>query len=350
VSVQGQELWNEWTESVGTPLYEDLPAPDSEPLVGYGEIEEATESYQLVSENGDDGWFLNYLHNGDNLLSNAVVYTGVEAYKNVLDVSFLNPPANGVPAVGAGFSNNVGFVNTVNTSTPLGIGKVRGQAGVSVGAYDVKGRDVGNVRAEGEQQIFFTGGLYKLCDPRHDDPLSWGIVCDHLSQVNGGFNGTGDYAVAQCRGLISYSTSPRNEFGLWFTAGLLEDNVNAAIGTLRTVDQYNAFYRHHFDHGGSAMLYVGAVDHISAGSWTMGTQLVAPLSNCIGLYTNWDMMFPSAPAGSIGSDQMLWSVSSGIVISFGGKCRSSNATCRNTLALIPVANNGTFKVSTTRIE
>ncbi len=46
--------------------------------------------------------------------------------------------------------------------------------GSSVGAYDVKGRDLGNVRTEGEQQIFFTGGLYKLCDPRHDDPLSWG--------------------------------------------------------------------------------------------------------------------------------------------------------------------------------
>ncbi len=284
---------------------------------------------------------------GDNSpFRNARVYFGMETYRGTLDTSYVNPPANGIPAVGAGFSNSAGLSTGVSTTLPI-YGRIRGQFGGSFATYDLRGRDVGNVRQQEENRGFFTTGIYKRGDLQQEDPVSWGIVYDHLWAYQSGFNGNGDYKVGQIRGLLGIALTDRNELGFWFTTRCKEDFVNANIGQLRGVNQYNLYLRHLFDFGGTGMIYFGGVDHLSAASWDFGGQFTAPLSKHVGLYTNGAFLMPSTQAGSIGSDQLLWSLGGGLVFTFGD-LRAASVTGNPVEALLPVANNGSFVVTTTR--
>ena len=72
---------------------------------------------------------------------------------------------------------------------------------------------------------------------------------------------------------------------------------------------------------------------------------VAPLSRNTSLFGNSTFLFPSSSTGVIGSNELQWNVSMGLVYSFGGKAVSRNISGQPGLPLMPVANNGSFLIT-----
>jgi hypothetical protein len=272
---------------------------------------------------------------------NAVVFSGAEAYKGIGDTNL--PPGGG-----SGFMNSAGLVTGFNTSVRLGQSKIRGQIGGSFGVYDLKGRDT-STRTQSENQGFLTTGVFKRSDVTNGDRIAWGVVYDQLWANQWGLNAS-DLYLGQFRAITGLALNECNEIGVWGTARTNSDNyAPSAINPnvrLQAANQYNLYLRHSFAFGGSAMGYVGLVDHSDVGSWTTGTQFVAPMSCRVSVYGNSAFMFPSSATGAVGANELLWALSAGLSYSFGGKTVARNISGPSCMPLLPVANNGTFMVTT----
>ena len=268
-------------------------------------------------------------------LSNTVAFSGAEAFKSIGDTSL--PPGGAT-----GYMNSAGFVNGLNTGFRIGGSKIRGQVGGSFGVYDLKGRDTTSPR-QPENQGFLTTGVFKRSNIDAAERLAWGLVYDQLWDHQYGVSAS-DIYVGQFRGILGLALDPCNEVGFWGTA---HTNSSPLTGfsfgqSVQAIDQYNLFWNHNYAFGGRSMLYAGLTDHSSIGSWTTGTQLIAPMSQRVSLYGNSAFLFPSSTRGLIGSNELLWSVSAGLSYSFGCKAVSRNISGQCGLPLQQVANNGTF--------
>lgn len=247
--------------------------------------------------------------------------------------------------------NSAGLVHGLGTSFRLGQSRIRGQVGGSIGVYDLKGRDSATP-GQTEQQGFLTTGIFKRSDVDNCDRIAWGVVYDQFWGHQWGLTSS-DLYLGQFRGIAGVAISNRNEVGFWGTAHTNTDSYapSAANPTSRllAVNQYNLYGRHTFDFGGSAMLYAGLVDRADFGDWTAGAQLNAPLSSRVSLYGNSAFLFPSAGKGAAGANELLWSISTGLSYSFGGKAVSRNISGQSGMPLLPVANNSTFMISTSAL-
>lgn len=265
-----------------------------------------------------------------NWLQNTTAFSGVEAFKTYGDFAF---------------SNNAGFVNGLNTGFRLGDSKIRGQIGGSFGVYDLKGRFDGGgipINQQTDNQGFLTAGVFKRSNVCAGERLSWGLVYDQLWNHQYGAL-AGDIYLGQFRGILGVALNQTDEVGFWGTAGTNVANTTIFTG-LRAVNQGNLFWSHNYAYGARSMVYAGLADRASNGSWTTGTQLTAPMSQRVSLYGNSAFMFPSSTKGTIGSSELLWSVSCGLSFSFGCKTVSRNISGDCGMPLLPVANNGTFMI------
>ena len=275
-------------------------------------------------------------------LDNTTVSSGAEAFKSIGDTFIPPGPASG-------YMNSAGFVNGINTGFRLGNSKIRGQIGGSLGIYDLKGRDTSNTAAS-ETQVFSTTGVFKRSDVTNGDRVSWGLVYDQLWNSQYG-QVSDDIYLGQFRGIVGLALNECNEVGVWGTAKTNSDataqgfNGAQGLGTqVESINQYNLFLSHNFSFGARSMFYIGTTDHSSIGSWTTGSQLVAPMSPRVSLYGNTAFLFPSSTVGATGSNEYLWAISTGLNYSFGKKSVSRNISGQAGMPLLPVANNGTFLI------
>ena len=285
-----------------------------------------------------------------NWFDNTVAFSGVEAFKSIGDSVSLSSGGQSF-----GLANSAGLVNGLNTGFRLGRqSRIRGQVGGSIGVYDLKGR-VGNNQTQSEQQEFLSAGAYKRSDVSNGDRIAWGVVYDQMWAHQWGV-GANDFNLGQIRGIFGYALNEQNEVGFWGTAhtnslNLSVDDTTLGIIDVQAVNQYNSYWRHNYGFGGTSMLYAGFVDKAdNLGSWTLGSQVTAPMGQRVALYGNSAFMFPSSATGIAGSSELLWSVSGGLSYSFGSKTVSRNVSGQSCLPLLPVANNGTFLVSGTPVD
>ncbi|MCE9548572.1 MAG: hypothetical protein K8T25_24110 [Planctomycetia bacterium] len=277
-------------------------------------------------------------------LYNTQVWFGGEAYKSAGD--YLVPPGEA-----KGFMDSAGAVTGFNTGFGLGDSRVRAQLGATYGAFDFKGRDTEPSStfhdSSVEQQVFLTGGLYKRSDVKNDDRISWGVVYDQFFGHQWGL-WAGEVSLAQVRGILGYAVDECNEVGVWGTAHLGRDLSVFLVGTpppIRAMDQANIYWRHNYDFGGSTMLYIGALDQASVGSWQLGALGEAPLSDRLSLYANYTYVAPSSASGPVGANEVQWDISVGLSYTLGAKSVADTVSGQPGLPLLPVANNGSFLIT-----
>jgi hypothetical protein len=80
-----------------------------------------------------------------------------------------------------------------------------------------------------------------------------------------------------------------------------------------------------------------------------------PISDCFSLYANGAYMKPSAhagisPTGASAPAQETWAVSLGVAFYPGRAARSATVAGGQWMPYMPVVNNGTFFVDTTKTE
>ena len=255
------------------------------------------------------------------------------------------------------FNGSNGFFSGLNAGFALpGLCKygIGGQAGMSGGIYDFSGR---LIQSEGqtEQQVFVTTGIFHRADGNL--PISAGIVYDWMFNTNFGFLAD-DPTLSQWRWQMSYQLNDCNEVGVWGTQSDRSFMSGVTGVTYRPINQVDLFWRHKFGEcGADGRLYIGLPTESQApssgsvggkpGSFILGANIEAPLSDRLSLFANGTYMAPNEGAGPSASTNETWDVSFGINI-YLGCSRSRTATVAGNcfMPYLPVANNGSFLVDT----
>ncbi len=271
----------------------------------------------------ENGWF-----------QNTNVFIAGDGWKNIFDDDD---------------NNNFGFRSGFNMGIGLpGQRGVRGQVGMSYGAYDFHGRE-GLLSKDDpiEQQVFATAGLFKRSNIACDERIAWGAVYDLMLGED-----TGERAdrlkLAQLRGYFGYALNERNEIGTWMAFRLMDDYAIRQRVGVNVTDQVNLFWHRNWKLGGDTTAYVGLAD--DPGDVVLGLSGRVPLNRHVALFGNVHYIVPSTTGGdvhpSIGTDdifsQEAWNISFGIMFYRGGNAISPNVSGVRGLPLLPVADNATF--------
>ncbi len=246
-------------------------------------------------------------------------------------------------------NSNFGFRSGFNLGVDLpGDRGVRGQIGMSYGAYDLGGREGLLSRDDPiEQQVFATAGLYKRSVVECGDRWAWGTVYDILMADEAGERAD-SLRLAQIRSSVGYAINESDEFGVWTAFRLLKDYAPAQRVMVNVTDQANLFWHHRWQFGGDTTTYVGWAD--DPGSVVVGLDGRVPLSHRAALFGRLQYIIPSTRRGDIhptlGIDdvftQEAWNVSFGIMFYRGAKAVSPTVSGVFGLPLLDVADNGTF--------
>ena len=124
----------------------------------------------------------------------------------------------------------------------------------------------------------------------------------------------------------------------------------------RSINQANLFWHHKYDFGGDSWFWVGLPQDSrlnpflggNLGDFLVGGSVIAPLSDYLALYGNFQYMHPSASPGATADSESAWYIAFGLQYYVGGTARSSTIAGNCWLPLLPVANNGNFLVDTFR--
>jgi len=263
-------------------------------------------------------------------------------------------------------NNNFGLRTGFNLGVPFpGDQAVRGQIGMSYGAYDFHGREqplqslLPDLRLSRddpiEQQVFATAGLFKRSRVSVADPLAWGAVYDVMMSRSAG-DAADSLKLAQLRGYVGFALNDRNEIGSWMSWRLMRDEAIRNTLTpgvtervlVNVTDQANLFWRHQWARGGDTMAYVGWAD--DPGDVVVGLNGRVPLNHHAALFGNFHYVIPSTTGGdnhpTIGTDdiftQEAWNVSFGIVLYGGRRAVFQDISGPAGLPLLPVADNASF--------
>jgi hypothetical protein len=254
------------------------------------------------------------------------------------------------------YPGNFGFRTGINAGIGWWDSPVRVQLGGSYAGYDLSGRD-GDIfgadfahSAAAEQQLFFTGGVYKRSNVCAGDRLAWGAVLDVMYDNRFGQYGQ-EIFLSQMRGVIGYALDEANEIGVW---GAFRSNCDHLPNTfqgnvqVRGLDQFNMFWHHNWAFGGDTWVYAGGGEDPL--EWIVGLSGTAPLSPSIALFGGMTWGIPSAPEGDTGFginqnySEQYYNVSFGIVWYPGMKAANSSVSGYSGMPLLPVADNGSFMV------
>jgi hypothetical protein len=182
--------------------------------------------------------------------------------------------------------------------------------------------------------------------------------------------------LSQFRFQVAWATNDYNQVGLWST--IQDQTANRATGALgtpvsyRAIDQLNLFWDHQFGASGAvSRLYIGTPlgnrlaqtpngfpvggTGGTLGALILGSNWTVPINDRVSLYANGMYMAPSARPGISGSGaaasaQEFWDVSFGVSFSPRGNARSRNIAGRTWLPYLPVANNSSFLVDSSKTE
>jgi hypothetical protein len=248
-----------------------------------------------------------------------------------------------------------GFRTGFNTGLGWWDSPVRLQIGGSYAGYDLSGRDgdfgAGFVDdASVEQQMYFTGGVYRRSDVCAGERIAWGLVGDVLYDNRFGEEAE-EILLTQFRAAIAYAWDECNEFGVWGASRGNWQRLFTESGDpfrVRGLAQLNAFWHRNWAFGGDTWIYVGGGEEPV--EWVVGLTGQAPLSQSVALFGGLTWGIPSAPAGdqNNGQDQNYseeyWNVSFGIVWYPGCKAANDTVSGHRGLPLLPVADNGSFLV------
>ncbi len=267
-------------------------------------------------------------------LDNTLVFIAGDGWKNIFDDDD---------------NNNFGFRSGFNMGVRLPGGRaVRGQIGMSYGAYDFHGREELLSRDDPiEQQIFATAGMYKRSSVTCGDKLAWGAVYDLLVADEAGERAD-QLRLAQLRAYVGYALGEGDEIGVWTATRLLNDYAPAQRVKVNVTDQANLFWHHTWKLGGDTSAYVGWAD--DPGSVVVGLNGRVPLNHRVALFGNVHYIIPGTTGGDLHPTlpiddvfaQEAWNVSFGISFYRGGKAVSPNVSGVFGLPLLSVADNGSF--------
>jgi len=258
---------------------------------------------------------------------NTVLYLASDNWKDVGDIDF---------------PNNFGYRAGFNTGFRLGDSALRGQVGASYGGYDLKG-NIARVFGpfDVEQQIFFTGGVYKRSDVYSGDRIAWGVVYDYMYDTRWGVVGN-DEGVGQVRWQIGYAWDEDDEFGVW-GAFRAQSDIVPFFGPIRAIDQTSMFWHHNWAFGGDTTFYVGAAD--SPSSWVFGANGQVPLSDNAALFAATTFFVPGAATGTFNAQLYdTWNVTAGLCFFLGPKAVNDSVSGNAGLPLLNVADNGSFGI------
>jgi hypothetical protein len=273
-------------------------------------------------------------------------FAGLESFKGRSDGSF---------------ESNFGEVTGLNIGVPVlkdyGLGW---QIGLSYGVYDWDGwgdpTNPGLNRTDSQTQLFVTTGFFHKA--KADQKLSYGLVYDWSVNENWGEFIGSHPTMGQWRGQVEYSVNNCNGIGIW---GTLRDRSATQVfdGTLpvtnRAISQVNFFWHHKFSTGAASWLYLGFPENErlegqfgngggSLGTWMLGANFEAPLSDRLALYANGSYFRPSVSAGSLAAMESGYDIGVGVVWYFGRNAISHSLNGKCSMPYMPVANNSTFLV------
>ncbi len=284
-----------------------------------------------------------------NFLENTTVFAHGEVYKSIGERLTNINGGNGA------LTNGMGGVVGFNTGFGFGESPIRFQVGASHGTYDLRGR-LGIVTQESagtERHNMITAGIYKRGDMLYGrDPISWGVVYDHLEVNDWGIN-SNNIKLDQVRGVIGYAFNHSTEIGIWGAHRLNSDDAAVTVAgapgvrrEVRAMNQANLYLKHNFSTGAQVTAYAGLLDNSSVGNWQLGLMAKAPLNNNWSVYSNMNYVVPaSASPGPNGSALEQFSISFGLAFSLGGKAVSPSVTGHRGTPLLDVANNGSFLIT-----
>ena len=256
------------------------------------------------------------------------------------------------------FQNNNGFKKGLNVGgllPVLGEYGIGAQLGASYGLYDSTGRaSAANAGNEIQQQTFITGGFFRRATP--ELPLAGGVVYDGMINDSFGVFAQSPY-LSQFRLQLGYLITPGDELGFWMTQhGPGNTHYPDGIATsFRGVNQYNLFWHHHYQRSsGDTWSWIGVPNHHrldgdgSLGQLILGSAGSVPLSERTTMYAVANYMMPSSRPSAEGSTQDSFYVGFGVSHFIGPKARHATAAGNAGEAYLPVADNATFFVDTTR--
>ncbi len=203
-----------------------------------------------------------------------------------------------------------------------------------------------------QQQTFLTLGFYKRANERN--AFSWGVVHDWM--FNQGFGSQAvNPTLGQWRGQVAYATSAWNEFGVWATLrdkGATSTTSTGGLFSTRSINQANLFWHHKYDFGADSWLWVGipqdsrlnSVLGGNLGDFLVGGSVIAPMSDYVSLYSNFQYMHPSSASGNVGQGEASWYIAFGLQFYLNGAAYSQTVAGNCWVPLMPVANNGNFLV------
>lgn len=275
-----------------------------------------------------------------------LLFVGYDSWKGVPDAGWQN---NGISS-GLNFGTRLGRISDLT-----GIGF---QIGGSAAAYNWNGTDFRIARQDQAQpQGFITYGLFHK--PNANSGWSAAVVQDWMINANYGVFAENP-TLSQGRAQLGYATSAFNEFGLWGTWRMWDDQRTVAgFGnvTWRSVNQINAYWHYKWSPGGAdSVVWVGVPEHDrpapqrgSLGDYIIGISGNIPLNDRVAVYTLVTYMHASAAAGPAGFEDEAWNFTIGVALYPGRNARSSTVAGQCWMPQMPVANNGYFLVDTNRI-
>ena len=263
----------------------------------------------------------------------------------------------GVPD--GGWENNgirLGFNFASRLSRATDLTGISAQVGSSIGFYDWAGTDYrAQNQANTQTQGFLTYGLYRK--PNENSRFTAGLVQDWMFNSTYGIFGQNP-TLSQMRGQLGYAVSASNEFGIWGTAHVLSSTINVPhFGPTKwqSVNQLSGYWHHKWHDGGPdtwISIGVPSMDRLHGGG-SLGDYLVSatascPFSDVVSLYSTVTYLHQSAGSGGDSSNDEAWNFSIGINIYPGRNARSSTVAGQTWMPLLPVANNGSFLVDTSK--
>ncbi|HEX3657294.1 MAG TPA: DUF6666 family protein [Pirellulales bacterium] len=257
------------------------------------------------------------------------------------------------------YQNNNGAKKGVNLGLlipgleELGIGV---QLGGSFALYDTTGRASVPYNTSGwQQQAFVTGGLFRRATP--EVPVAAAIVYDGMINKNYGEFAESPY-LGQLRIQTGYAVSDVNEIGFWCALHMNSDThqlFNSLPIEWRGINQYNLFWHHKYvETAADTWFWLGVPEHSrlngqgSLGQLILGSSGSAPITDRLVLYGNAAYMMPSAHPSAAGSTEDAFYVGFGVAVYPRRNARQHNVRGNPTEPYLPVADNGSFFVDTSR--
>lgn len=256
---------------------------------------------------------------------------------------------------------NNGIHTGVNVGSRLGQFSdwtgIGAQAGGSVGVYNWSGTDYRmSHQHAGQVQGFVTYGFFRKAN--ESSRWSASIVQDWMFNSNYSVFGV-DPTMSQFRAQIGYAFTAADELGIWGAWRATGDTkiVSRHIPpvTWRPIDQISAYWHHKWGVGApDTWLWVGVPERQrltgtgSLGDYYVGVLANAPLNDTISLYSQVTYMHPSASPGPAGAKEDQWNFFIGLALYPATNARTKTVAGRSWMPQLPVANNGTFLVDTSK--